>query len=109
MLCNPGDVANPRINVDDPTSRHAGVKQKLISLAASIGPGIFIIGYIIGTGSVTSMAKSGAEYGMSLTWALALSCLCTYVLVVAISRLTIATGQTSSIACVGVSVRPWRS
>ena len=31
---------------------------------------------------------------MSLTWALVLSCLCTYVLVVAISRLTIASGQT---------------
>jgi Mn2+/Fe2+ NRAMP family transporter len=63
-------------------------------LLAAIGPGIFIIGYIIGTGSVTSMAKAGAEYGMTLTWALALSCFCTYVVIVAVSRVTIISGQT---------------
>ena len=54
-----------------------GLREKSLRLLSAIGPGIFIIGYIIGTGSVTSMAKAGAEYGMSLTWALALSCLCT--------------------------------
>ena len=37
--------------------------DKIKKLASSIGPGIFIIGYIIGTGSVTSMATSGARYG----------------------------------------------
>ncbi len=63
-------------------------------LMASIGPGIFIVGYIIGTGSVTTMASSGAKYGLSLTWALALSCLFTYVMIVAISRITIVTRQT---------------
>ena len=63
-------------------------------MVSSIAPGLFIIGYIIGTGSVTSMAKSGADYGMSLFWALALSCFCTYVLVVAISRVTIVSGHT---------------
>jgi Mn2+/Fe2+ NRAMP family transporter len=40
------------------------------------------------------MAKAGAEYGMSLTWALALSCFCTYILIVSISRVTIASGHT---------------
>ena len=59
-----------------------------------MGPGIFIVGYIIGTGSVTTMASSGAKYGLSLTWALALSCLFTYFMIVAISRITIVTGQT---------------
>ena len=44
--------------MNGPTPEPAGLTQKLLSLAASIGPGIFIIGYIIGTGSVTSMAKS---------------------------------------------------
>mgnify|MGYP000441093381 CR=1 FL=1 len=29
-------------------------------LLSAIGPGIFILGYIIGTGSVTAMAKAGA-------------------------------------------------
>ena len=57
-------------------------------LINSIGPGIFILGYIIGTGSVTSMASSGARFGLSLLWALALSCLFTFVMNVAISRVT---------------------
>lgn len=61
---------------------------------SSIGPGVFILGYIIGTGSVTTLASSGAKYGMSMTWALALSCLFTYVLIVSISRLTILSGNT---------------
>src|SRR5690554_3549702 len=61
---------------------------------SSIAPGIFMIGYVIGTGSVTTMAVSGARFGMSLTWALALSCLFTAFLMVAISRLTIVSGKT---------------
>lgn len=32
-----------------------------------MGPGIFAIGYTIGTGSVTSMAKAGADYGLMNT------------------------------------------
>lgn len=67
---------------------------KLKQLAATIGPGIAIIGYIIGTGSVTSMASAGAKFGLSLTWALALSCFFTYLMTVAISRITIVTGHT---------------
>ena len=70
------------------------LKQKLTKFAVSISPGLFIVGYIIGTGSVTSMASSGANYGMSMTWALALSCLFNYVMIVSISRCTIASGQT---------------
>jgi len=71
-----------------------GPADKVRRLLATVGPGLFILGYIIGTGSVTSMAKSGAEYGMSLAWALALSCFCTYVAIVAVSRVTIASGDT---------------
>jgi len=70
------------------------LKAQLIKLASSIGPGIFIIGYIIGTGSVTTMASSGAKYGMSMTWALGLSCFFTYIMIVSISRSTIVSGQT---------------
>ena len=68
--------------------------DKLRRLISAIGPGIFILGYIVGTGSVTSMAKAGAEYGMTLAWALALSCFCTYILIVAVSRVTIVSGHT---------------
>ena len=37
---------------------------------AVVGPGIFAIGYTIGTGSVTSMAKAGSQYGLQLVWVL---------------------------------------
>lgn len=84
-------MESPSPTSEGPT-RSIGTKLK--ALAGSIGPGIFIIGYIIGTGSVTSMASAGAKFGLSLTWALALSCVCTYILVVSISRVTIMTGHT---------------
>jgi hypothetical protein len=37
----------------------AGLKAKL----ALFLPGIFLLGFNIGTGSVTTMAKAGASYG----------------------------------------------
>lgn len=70
------------------------IKNKISRFVTSIGPGIFILGYVIGTGSVTTMASSGAKYGMSMTWALALSCFFTYIMIVNISRLTILSGNT---------------
>ena len=66
----------------------------MVGLTA-IGPGLFLIGYNIGTGSVTTMAKVGAEYGMTLTWVLALSCIFTYILMVAYGKTTLVTGQTA--------------
>lgn len=69
-------------------------KKVALGLAA-IGPGLFLIGYNIGTGSVTTMAKVGAEHGMVLTWALALSCIFTYVLMVAYGKTTLVTGKTA--------------
>ncbi|MFC1692906.1 NRAMP family divalent metal transporter [Candidatus Latescibacterota bacterium] len=69
-------------------------RSKLLRFVSSIGPGIFIIGYIIGTGSVTTMASAGAKYGMSMTWALGLSCFFTYIMIVSTSRSTIVSGQT---------------
>ena len=62
---------------------------------ASVGPGIFAIGYTIGTGSVTSMAKAGADYGLGLLWALAISCLFSGVLMSAYGRFAAVTGETS--------------
>lgn len=69
-------------------------KKILVALSA-IGPGLFLIGYNIGTGSVTTMAKSGAEHGMSLFWALVLSCLFTYILMVAYGQVTLVSGKTA--------------
>ncbi len=61
---------------------------------ASLVPGIFIIGYVVGTGSVTTMSSAGASYGMSLTWTLALASVFTHLMIVGISRLTILSGDT---------------
>ena len=67
---------------------------KLFQKLTELGPAFFIIGYVIGTGSVTSMVISGARYGLSFWWALFLSCFFTYFLLTAISKLTIVTGNT---------------
>jgi manganese transport protein len=69
-------------------------KRILLGLTA-IGPGLFLIGYNIGTGSITTMAKVGAEHGMTLTWALVLSCIFTFVLMVAYGKTTLVSGQTA--------------
>lgn len=61
----------------------------------SIGPGIFCIGYTVGTGSVTSMAKAGSQFGMQLLWVLFLSCFFSWVMMEAYGRYAIVTGQTS--------------
>ena len=41
------------------------------------------------------MAKTGAEHGMSLFWALLLSCFFTYILMVAYGKVTLVTGNTA--------------
>ena len=51
----------------------------LMATLALFLPGIFLIGFNIGTGSVTTMAKSGANYGMGLLWAVLISCVATYI------------------------------
>lgn len=58
-------------------------------------PGIFLLGFNIGTGSVTAMAKSGATYGMSLLWTIVASCLTTYFMINVYSRYTLVTGETA--------------
>lgn len=69
--------------------------QKIWLMMLSVGPGIFCIGYTIGTGSVTSMTKAGSEFGMQLLWVLVISCIFAWVLMEAYGRYAIVTGQTS--------------
>lgn len=69
--------------------------QKVSLFLASIGPGIFLIGYNIGTGSVTTAASTGAKYGMTLVWPLLISCVFTYILIVTFGRFTAVTGKTA--------------
>ncbi|WP_421762651.1 NRAMP family divalent metal transporter [Ekhidna sp.] len=55
--------------------------KKFLKFLLSFGPGIFAIGYTIGTGSVTSMIVAGNSFGMDLLWVLFLSCLFSGVLI----------------------------
>jgi Mn2+/Fe2+ NRAMP family transporter len=69
--------------------------KKIIALVLGFGPGIFAIGYTIGTGSVTSMIVSGSTYGMQLLWVLLLSCLFSGVLMFAYGNYALITGETA--------------
>ncbi|MEQ6118391.1 Nramp family divalent metal transporter [Reichenbachiella sp. MALMAid0571] len=69
--------------------------NKIKSFIATILPGLFLIGLNIGTGSVTAMAKAGANYGLSLTWTIAISCYITYFLINVFGKYTLVTGETA--------------
>lgn len=69
--------------------------KKLLQFLQGIGPGIFAIGYTIGTGSVTAMVVAGSQYGMQLLWVLLLSCLFSWVLMEACGRYYLVTGETA--------------
>lgn len=71
------------------------IKNKVTKGLALFLPGIFLLGFNIGTGSVTSMAKAGATYGMSLLWTIVASCLATYFMINLYSRYTMVTGETA--------------
>ncbi|MEO0898143.1 MAG: Nramp family divalent metal transporter [Bacteroidota bacterium] len=76
-------------------SNQPSLIKKVYQFLLGIGPGIFAIGYTIGTGSVTSMIVAGSSYGMQLLWVLALSCLFSWVLMEAYGRYYLVTGQTA--------------
>ena len=61
----------------------------------SLLPGIFLFGFTVGTGSVTAMAKAGADYGMSLLWTIFISCAITYFLINLFGKFTLVTDQTA--------------
>lgn len=69
--------------------------KKILQFLQGIGPGIFAIGYTIGTGSVTAMVVAGSQYGMQLLWVLLLSCLFSWVLMEAYGRYYLVTGETA--------------
>jgi len=76
-------------------SSNKSILKKCLDLFLKIGPGIFAIGYTIGTGSVTSMIVAGSQFGMQLMWVLFLSCLFSWVLMEAYGRYAIVTGSTA--------------
>jgi manganese transport protein len=72
--------------------------KKLIKFLLAFGPGIFAIGYTIGTGSVTSMIVAGNNFGMDLLWVLFFSCLFSGVLIYVSGSYYLATGETALFA-----------
>lgn len=69
--------------------------KKLFKFLLSFGPGIFAIGYTIGTGSVTSMIVAGNQFGMDLLWVLFFSCLFSGVLIYVSGSYYLSTGETA--------------
>ncbi|NNC37763.1 MAG: divalent metal cation transporter [Acidimicrobiales bacterium] len=70
-------------------------RSKLTDKLALFLPGIFLLGFNIGTGSVTTMAKAGATYGMTLLWTVLISCVATYMMIVTYGKYTLVTGETA--------------
>ncbi|TDQ32425.1 Nramp family divalent metal transporter [Zeaxanthinibacter enoshimensis] len=69
--------------------------KKILALVLAFGPGIFAIGYTIGTGSVTSMIVAGSTYGMQLLWVLLISCVFSGLLMYVYGNYTLVSGETA--------------
>ena len=79
----------------DETTQKKTLLKKIIAIILGFGPGIFAIGYTIGTGSVTSMIVAGSKFNMQLLWVLFLSCLFSGVLMFAYGNYGLITGETA--------------
>ena len=73
----------------------SSVFKKMLALVLAFGPGIFAIGYTIGTGSVTSMIVAGSTYGMQLLWVLVISCVFSGLLMYAYGNYALISGETA--------------
>ncbi|MEQ8715688.1 MAG: divalent metal cation transporter [Cyclobacteriaceae bacterium] len=69
--------------------------KQILKFLLSFGPGIFAIGYTIGTGSVTSMIVAGNSFGMDLLWVLFFSCLFSGILIYVSGSYYLLTGETA--------------
>ncbi|MEQ8849933.1 divalent metal cation transporter [Botrimarina sp.] len=78
---------------------------KPTALLKTLLPGLATVGFTIGTGSVTAMAKSGANHGTALLWALLLSCWISCVLLAAFGRLTVLT-RTGALEAIRTHLHP---
>lgn len=72
--------------------------KKILAVVLAFGPGIFAIGYTIGTGSVTSMIVAGSTYGMQLLWVLLLSCIFSGILMYVYGNYALISGETALFA-----------
>jgi len=79
----------------EPTATNKSFLKKIIAIILGFGPGIFAIGYTIGTGSVTAMIVAGSRFNMQLLWVLLLSCIFSGVLMFAYGNYALLTGETA--------------
>ncbi|MCB4797246.1 Nramp family divalent metal transporter [Neotamlana laminarinivorans] len=77
------------------SSQKTSLLKKIIAVVLSFGPGIFAIGYTIGTGSVTSMIVAGSKYNMQLLWVLLLSCIFSGILMFVYGNYALITSETA--------------
>ena len=80
--------------MDAPAIKKSFLK-KIIAVILGFGPGIFAIGYTIGTGSVTSMIVAGSKFNMQLLWVLLISCLFSGLLMFTYGNYGLVTGETA--------------
>ena len=78
-----------------PNKPKNSILKKIVALVLGFGPGIFAIGYTIGTGSVTSMIVAGSTYGMQLLWVLLISCIFSGLLMFAYGNYALISGETA--------------
>ncbi|WP_179334200.1 Nramp family divalent metal transporter [Winogradskyella costae] len=69
--------------------------KQIIAIILGFGPGIFAIGYTIGTGSVTAMIVAGSKFNMQLLWVLLISCVFSGILMFAYGNYALITGETA--------------
>lgn len=77
------------------SKENKSIWKRILALILAFGPGIFAIGYTIGTGSVTSMIVAGSTYNMQLLWVLLLSCFFSGILMFAYGNFALVTGETA--------------
>ncbi|MCW5516845.1 divalent metal cation transporter [Muriicola sp. Z0-33] len=82
----------------DQSFQNKSIFKRIIALILAFGPGIFAIGYTIGTGSVTSMIVAGSTYGMQLLWVLLLSCAFSGILMYVYGNYALLSGETALFA-----------
>ncbi|MDB2462694.1 Nramp family divalent metal transporter [Algibacter sp.] len=77
------------------TKEKKSLLKKIIAIVLGFGPGIFAIGYTIGTGSVTSMIVAGSQFNMQLLWVLLLSCVFSGLLMFVYGNYALISGETA--------------
>lgn len=72
--------------------------KRFVQVLVMLGPGIFCVGYSIGTGSIVTMGTVGSTYGLALLWGVILACIFNFVMLEAYGRYTIVSGETALLA-----------